>query len=430
MASNHVSVRTARDRLTKQSPALWSQRSLQLNSAERYDKVFRRWPRAPGSSPLLPHSGLAESVGGRVLAKAHNSSSRVQRSKLRRTWSFLNIQTSHESSSRPANRRAGWGLLGVCALSLGECHSHILRGGRRSRIAGGGGTEGVQGPLHVLEYEWVRLAVEDLLEDWDGRGIARVAEGDGHVAEEAAALDAEDGGVAEALLELVVVHPDEVREDRSRDLRCNGPPQRAVEVRVGSVPRTHGLAHVAAVDVVADETAQVERYAAFELDGQVRDAEARVQHERTHEGLSWAKVEALAASSTTFVFQARHLRVGIGRQREGCEDFADEETAARLRVDQHRVLTAKTEPCPCGKVPLVHRASVHEPAAIGAPIIMKKLRQDGQLVSNDFVVICSPGITRDVAMLGVLGLRREFFQAREIALSNEDDGFYSWKYDA
>jgi len=61
---SHVSVRTARDRLTKQSPALWSQRSLQLNSAERYDKVFRRWPRAPGSSPLLPHSGLAESVGG------------------------------------------------------------------------------------------------------------------------------------------------------------------------------------------------------------------------------------------------------------------------------------------------------------------------------------------------------------------------------
>src|SRR5262245_6082887 len=149
-------------------------------------------------------------------------------------------------------------------------------------------------PLYVLAHEG-RGMVRACTQRPDHLGRARrVAEPDGEVAQPLLVADAPDRRAPQAFVELGLGPGKELHE------RCAVEAVARLEVLLAArpseaVPRTDELAVVAAVDAVADERAQLLRDRALVLDGEVRDAAARVELVGAADRLRRAHVDAALA---------------------------------------------------------------------------------------------------------------------------------------
>ncbi len=125
-------------------------------------------------------------------------------------------------------------------------------------------------------------------------GLAGIADRDEHVAHEAVAARALDRGAGEAGPEGGIVEAGEVRERRRGEVLALLEADLAPGLRE-LVPRADGEAIVAAEHAVADAGPQIRRDVAPVLDGEVRDAAARIEPVGRREGVGRADVEAAAA---------------------------------------------------------------------------------------------------------------------------------------
>src|SRR5437763_12923951 len=101
--------------------------------------------------------------------------------------------------------------------------------------------------------------------------LARIADRDQDVADEAVAADALDRALAEQGPEAGIVEPGQL--GKPRRLQCLASEQRLLACRRRElVPGAYGEAVVAAIDAVAHRLAEFGRDRPLVLDGQIRDA--------------------------------------------------------------------------------------------------------------------------------------------------------------
>src|SRR5438105_5826314 len=128
----------------------------------------------------------------------------------------------------------------------------------------------------------------------------RVSQAHGQVAQPPLIADAPDRRPSESLVALALRPGEELDQLRALKAlarlkllfrRCPGE----------AVPGTHRLAVIAAIDAVANERPQLFRDCAFMLDGEIRDAAARIELVRPGDGACGAYVDAaLAAAAMLF----------------------------------------------------------------------------------------------------------------------------------
>src|SRR5687768_7844318 len=153
------------------------------------------------------------------------------------------------------------------------------------------------------------------------RRRGRVAEAHGEVAQPALVADAADRRAAQALVELRLGPGEELHQRGAIEAVARGEVRFAA--RAGkAVPRAHQLAVVAAVYAVADERAQRFRDGALVLDGEIGDAAPGLELVRAADCLRRADVDAPLAGA------AAVLLLGVERQRQVAQDFAEEEPRA------------------------------------------------------------------------------------------------------
>ena len=114
-------------------------------------------------------------------------------------------------------------------------------------------------------------------------------------------------------------------------------PMARIEIRFRAgageaVPRTHELAVVASEDAVADQRAQGRRDSAVQLDGEIRDAQARVELVGGDDRPGRACVDAGAAGSAVVRRRRVHLQRQVG------VELSEKEPGAGPLVDEVRVL--------------------------------------------------------------------------------------------
>ena len=158
-----------------------------------------------------------------------------------------------------------------------------------------------------------------------------------------------------------------------------------------AVPRAHLLAHVAAEQPVADSGPQFVRDRAAQLDGQVADAAPRVELIGRDERVGRTGVQARGAGAAVV---GREGRVGLEREIE--QQGAEEEIAAQLLVDQHRVLAEPAQAGPAGEVALQQRGRVHDASALRARDLgLHPGQQFVQLGAKHVVIIPAAGVAGD-----------------------------------
>jgi len=121
------------------------------------------------------------------------------------------------------------------------------------------------------------------------------------------------------------------------------------------VPGARRQAIVAPVNAVADGRAQLDRDRAFELDGQIGNAAARIDLERRSDGGGRAGGDAPDAGAAA-IFLGR-IRVKFERR----DDFRQEQPVAEASADEIRVLADKSQPGALREVAFQNRPGVHVP---------------------------------------------------------------------
>ena len=163
------------------------------------------------------------------------------------------------------------------------------------------------------------------------------------------------------------------------------------------------LAIVAAEDAVADQRAQLRGNGGLVFDGQIRDAAPGVQLLRPDDGACGADGHAGLAVSA----QVRFGGAGAGQLQIGV-DFAEKEPAARLRVDQQRVLAHPAQPGLLRQGLLQHRGAVREGPKAGVHALRRLIDapgQPGQPAAHQLVVILSQGVAGNIGPAAI-GQRR------------------------
>ena len=164
-----------------------------------------------------------------------------------------------------------------------------------------------------------------------------------------------------------------------------------------AVPRAHQLAVVAAEDTVADGCAHLPGDAALQLDGEVRDAAARVELPGAGEGLCGADIEAGAAAAAVGGVEGR-----VGRQRDVGVDLAQEKPRPGLGVDEQRVLADPAQTGFLCEPALQHRSAVDEGPQGGVRAHRADaLREFGEAVAENLVIVAAQRVAGHVAALAV-----------------------------
>src|SRR5882724_13654510 len=68
-----------------------------------------------------------------------------------------------------------------------------------------------------------------------------------------------------------------------------------------AVPRAHQLTIVATIDAVADQWAQLNRHAAFEFDGEIRNTAARIETVRRDNGFGRTNINTTGTSTAVLL---------------------------------------------------------------------------------------------------------------------------------
>src|SRR5262252_4517219 len=233
-------------------------------------------------------------------------------------------------------------------------------------------------------------------------------EGEGGVATEPRGLRAQEGGALEPLPQLGVAHRGDMGSSRVRRGRVELAPPRHRRL---PVPRTDALAGIAAELPGSELPREGGLDIATVLDGQVRDAPARVQHVGRDEGLRRAGVEAGATASAAI---GERLVYVEGRRGQ---EHPDEEPRPEIGMEQHGVLADPAEPRPRGQVALENRAGIHVALAARAARLGEIRRQLGQARRHHRMVVASPRVAGHRRPGGVAGCL-----ALVVVESDADDG--------
>ena len=113
--------------------------------------------------------------------------------------------------------------------------------------------------------------------------IADVSQSDTDVAEQAGAFGAKDGCAGETAIELCIIEGKELEQIWGGEIG-SGVGFHHLAFASEAVPGANGEAIVAAENAVANQGAKFERDGAFEFDGEVGDAEARIELEGGFDG--------------------------------------------------------------------------------------------------------------------------------------------------
>src|SRR5262245_59540490 len=147
------------------------------------------------------------------------------------------------------------------------------------------------------------------------------------------------------------------------------------------VPWTYCETVVAAEDAVANGLAVSRRDVPLMLDGEVRDAGARVDLIRRGEGSRRANVETAAAGPAAILFRCVRLNRGAG------EDRADEQPRAKLARHEIGVLALPAEARARGERLLHYRRGVHEDLNFAAKKLLHPNSKRLELGFEDVVIV-------------------------------------------
>src|SRR6478672_8640754 len=131
-------------------------------------------------------------------------------------------------------------------------------------------------PSDVLAHECRRIVAaraECTQRGWIRR---RIAEPDREIAQPALVADAPDCAALEPLIELLLAPGEQLDQRSPIEAVAHSEIVDAGHLRE-AIPRAHELAVVAAVDAITEQRPQRLGNAALMLDGQIRDAAARIQ---------------------------------------------------------------------------------------------------------------------------------------------------------
>ena len=167
-----------------------------------------------------------------------------------------------------------------------------------------------------------------------------------------------------------------------------------------AVPRADQLAVVAAEDAVADRCPQRFRDWAVVFDGQVADAEPRIESIGGDDRAGWADVDAGLAGAAVVL-----CRVIDGQLEVGVE-LTEEEPRAGSAVDQVGVLADPAEPGTLGERFLEHRRTVDEhPVTERADLCGDAFGEPLQPLPDQLVVVAAERVAGDIATRVVLEYR-------------------------
>lgn len=189
------------------------------------------------------------------------------------------------------------------------------------------------------------------------RGIADIAQGHTDVAQETPPLQPVDGRAAEKASKLRLIPRQKLRQGR----QFTAPELARGRLPGEPVPRAHFQAIVAAEDPVPDERAQFNGDRTFQFDGQVADAQPRIQPVRGDNRPCRAGIETTVAGAAVFALGR------VGRQIEVGENFAEKDPVAELAADQVGVFADEADPRPLRQVAFENRPGINgreSPAAL------------------------------------------------------------------
>ncbi len=183
-----------------------------------------------------------------------------------------------------------------------------------------------------------------------------------------------------------------------------------LEIRLGrelrvAIPRADQLAVVAAVDAIADRTAELLGDRTVELDREIGDAASRIEFVGRHDRACRA---GLDARGTAAAVRGNGL---IDGQRQVREDLAEEEPRAVVTVEQVGVLADPAEARVACQRLFEHGGTVRECAITGAPRRCRQpVGQPCKPVAQHLVIVAAQRVAGNVAEAGVrehaLGARR------------------------
>ena len=158
-------------------------------------------------------------------------------------------------------------------------------------------------PRDMLSHQRARMPVPRLKCGGDRWRRWRVAQGDSDISQPALMANAANRAALQTLVELSLSPGEQLDEGRRIESisRLKIRDRRALRK---FVPRADELAVVAAVNAVAHRFAELYRYRAFEFDGQITDAFARIEPVGPCNGLGGANVDAGRASAAMVVLSA------------------------------------------------------------------------------------------------------------------------------
>src|SRR5499427_5273868 len=249
----------------------------------------------------------------------------------------------------------------------------------------------------------LRLSSLGLVRRGDGR-----TEGEGGVPAKPRGRCAQQRGVGEPFPQLRVGHGGDVGSARVRRGRVELalPRQRRLPV-----PWADALAGIAAELPGSELPREGGLDLSTVLDGQVRDAPARVQHVGRDEGLRRAGVEAGATASAAI---GERLVYVEGRR---SQEHSNEEPRPEVGMKQHGVLADPAEPRPRGQVALENRTGVHVALAARAARLGEIRGQLGQTRRHHRMVVAPPRVAGHRRPGGVAGRL-----ALVVVESDADDG--------
>ncbi len=220
------------------------------------------------------------------------------------------------------------------------------------------------------------------------------------VAYQTVSLDALDGAVRKAALKCFYVQRQQLQQRRCGSVIAGGPEHHFPIIAREAIKGANHLAHVTAVDPVAHQRPQVMRNPFLQLNRQIGDTAARVQHVGLREGIGGAGVQAAMTGTT-----AGHGTWFVLHQRQRGQQLAQEKEGAALRRNEHRVLPGEAQPRTLGVVPLQNGARIHIDLVLHLPTRLR-LQPAPQLLHtrrHRVMIIDAPGVIRDTAPRRVVG---------------------------
>ena len=208
------------------------------------------------------------------------------------------------------------------------------------------------------------------LHSGQGGGVADVAQGDADVAQQSAPLRPRNRRDGKFLFETGVIKGEELDQIRLSQIR---PCVFLHELARASepVPRTNREAIVAAIDPIADGWAEFDRDRAFQFNGQIGNAEPRIELERAGDRPGRAGLQTTGAGATAIPF----WRVRLQFQRR--DDFAEENPIAEPAADEIGVFADEAEAGALRQVAFEQRTRVHIPEG-ARPCAAKPVHKFGQ----------------------------------------------------